>query len=90
MNVPEISSNESIEKIKGTLKEILIKMLPTTEIDQERDKNEIWEDLSHIYFKYDSEAQKKAFREVIKEINEKIRDDKWDELYNKIYRKNIL
>ena len=50
-------------------------------------REDIWNDLSSIYFKYDDEDQRKAFREVLKDIFEKIRDGKWEEIYQKIYLK---
>jgi hypothetical protein len=49
----------------------------------------VWADLSRIYYKYEDEAQKKAFRDILKEISEKIQDDKWETVYKKIYREEL-
>lgn len=49
-------------------------------------KDEVWEDLSAIYYKYEDKTQKRAFREVIYEIFEKIKEDKWDTIYKKFNR----
>jgi hypothetical protein len=48
--------------------------------------NEIWDDLSRIYYKYETNDWKQAFREVIKEISEKVNEDEWHIIYNKLYR----
>lgn len=60
--------------------------MPPKEIDIEDEKQEIWKDLSTIYFKYDDETWRKAFREFVIELHEKIGEVKWDEIYNRIYR----
>ncbi len=65
---------------------MISKILPPKEFDIEENKEEIWEDLSLIYFKYDDESQKRAFREVMKEIYEKIEGGRWDEIYREIFR----
>ena len=49
-------------------------------------KNEIWEDLSNIYYKYECDRQKVAFREVMVEISQKIERGKWSNVYQKLYR----
>lgn len=65
---------------------MISKILPPKEFDIKENKEEIWEDLSLIYFKYDDESQKRAFREVMKEIYEKIEEGRWDEIYREIFR----
>ncbi len=50
-------------------------------------KEEIWIDLSDIYYKYDStHEQQKAFREVMYAISDKIQVGKWETVYHKLYR----
>ena len=49
-------------------------------------KNEIWEDLSNIYYKYECDRQKVAFREVMVEISQKIERGKWSNVYQRLYR----
>lgn len=65
---------------------MLSKVLPSGEIDLDAMKEDVWTDLSRIYYKYEDESQKKAFREVLEEIAEKIQSDKWQTVYKKIYR----
>ena len=63
-----------IEKLKS----ILEQEVPLDEV-----KEEVWQDLANIYYKYDDEIQKKAFREIMKEIS----DTEWRKIYSKIYAK---
>jgi len=49
------------------------------------EKDEIWGELSLIYFKYDNEIWRQAFREVMIEVYDKISDVRWSEIYTKIY-----
>jgi len=81
-----MASGDAIESIKEKVKEAVTKILPPAEIDVEEDKNEVWKDLSRIYYKYELEEQKKAFREVLKEICEKIENNEWEKVYQKLYR----
>ncbi len=74
-----------MEKATEQVKGIISKILPPNEIDIEESKEEIWEDLSSAYFKYEDESQKIAFREVLKEIYALIEEGRWDEIYRKIY-----
>ena len=49
-------------------------------------KNEVWANLSAVYYKYDCEDHKKAFREVTYEIAEKVQEGKWNAIYKKFHR----
>ena len=37
-------------------------------------KDEVWLDLSRIYYKYEDTTQKQAFREVVLEMSDKINE----------------
>lgn len=65
-----------------------MKVIPPLSADMEKDKSEIWSDLSAIYYKYDNVAQKRAFREVVREISDKVIEEKWQSVYQKMYRVN--
>jgi len=80
-----VSSIKPLETLKNKVKEAVTKALDT-DIDLDEFKEEVWNDLSAIYYKYETEEQKKAFREVMYEICEKIKEGKWDSVYKKLYR----
>lgn len=63
----------------------LSKLLPSQETDLQNIKDEVWGDLSALYYKYDDGDQKRAFREVVREISEKITEGRWQTVYNKLY-----
>lgn len=64
------------------------RIFPNTPPDIETVKNEIWTDLSALYYKYDYDFQKRAFREVLVEMSDKISDGKWSTIYKRMYRNN--
>ena len=55
------------------------------EFTYEKMKNDIWKDMSAIYYKYEIVEQKQAFREIIGEISEKMIEKRWDNVYKKLY-----
>ena len=84
-----MTSPEPLDAIKEVIREAISKIIPPTEVDLDEVKDEVWSDLSRIYYKYEDETQKRAFREVMKEIAEKLRDDKWETVYRKIYNEEM-
>jgi hypothetical protein len=77
-------SNEHDKNLIETIEDFLEEILP----DENEDnliKEEVWKDLSHIYYKYDSSRQKRAFREVMLEISKEVSQDNWSHIYQKIY-----
>lgn len=68
------------------VKEVIDQILPPVEVELGEIKEEIWRDLSNLYYKYEDEDQKKAFRLVMQEIAEKIGNGKWENVYKKLYR----
>ena len=85
----KMTTPEPLDALKEAIRVVISKMLPSPEVDPDEVKEEVWADLSRIYYKYEDEAQKKAFRDILKEISEKIQDDKWETVYKKIYREEL-
>lgn len=89
-NVNHVASTHLIPRLAfETLKKIwrsLSTLLPSQETDIQRIKDEVWVDLSALYYKYDDGDQKKAFREVTREISEKLIEGRWQTVYMKLYR----
>ena len=78
----EVKQNSFKEKVMGVIDQIL----SPSEVKLEEIREEVWRDLSALYYKYEDEDQKKAFREVMYDICEKIKDGRWESVYNKLYR----
>jgi hypothetical protein len=79
-------SSEEDKTLKVKIREILEEILQSGDLEQEIIKEEIWEDLASLYYRYEDIKQKKAFREVIYDISEKISNGNWAHVYQKIYR----
>jgi hypothetical protein len=87
--------NQTVMRARGHFKRFLEKIVqymsrifPNTPPNIETMKNEIWTDLSALYYKYDYDFQKRAFREVLTEMSDKIYEGKWSTIYKRIYRNN--
>lgn len=81
-----MTASEPLDSLKEMIREAIAKIFPSIDVDLEEIKDEVWTDLSRIYYKYEDEGQKRAFREVMREIAEKMQDDRWETVYKKIYR----
>lgn len=81
-----MESEEKQTGLKNMVKDVVNHILASSEVDISEIKDEIWNDLSDLYYKYEDEDQKRAFREVMHEISEKINDGKWENVYRKLYR----
>jgi hypothetical protein len=81
-----MTSDEKQNGIRGVMKEVIDQILPNNDVELTEIKEEVWTDLSALYYKYEDEDQKRAFREVMYEICEKISQGKWDSVYKKLYR----
>ena len=64
----------------------LSRLLPSEETDLQNIKDEVWADLSALYYKYEDNDQKRAFREVVREISTKITEGRWQTIYKRLYR----
>ena len=83
--IPMASDNKQ-NGFKGMVKDVIDQILPSGEVELIDIKDEIWHDLSALYYKYEDEDQKRAFREVMYEISDRIQEGKWESVYKKLYR----
>jgi len=88
---PDLSD---VEKI---MKEIMVRVMEALNrlgIEEKReisaDIEDIWVELSDLYYKYEDDAWKNAFREVLHYISEKIQDKRWPTVYMNLYRRARL
>lgn len=81
-----MTSNDRQNGFKGMVKEVIDQILPPSDVELEAIKDEVWADLSALYYKYEDEVQKKAFRQVMQDICDKMSQGKWDSVYKKLYR----
>jgi len=81
-----MASDDRQNGFKGMVKGVIDQILPPSDIELEAIKEEIWADLSALYYKYEDEVQKKAFRNVMQDICDKMSQGKWDSVYKKLYR----
>jgi hypothetical protein len=81
-----MSSEEKQPSIRNIVKDVVNNILTPAEVELDEIKEEVWMDLSSLYYKYEDENQKRAFRELMCEISEKISEGKWDTVYKKLYR----
>ena len=78
-------TTESDKGLVETLEAVVDEILPP-ECSVDLIKEEIWWDLAHIYYKYEGNRQKRAFREIMSEISKEISQGNWSHVYNKLYR----
>jgi hypothetical protein len=81
-----MASNDKQNSFRGVVKEVIDQILPSGDVELADIKEEVWTDLAALYYKYEDEDQKRAFREVMHEICDKISSGKWDSVYKKLYR----
>jgi Spy/CpxP family protein refolding chaperone len=81
-----MASDEKQNGFKSMVKDVIDQILPSSGVELTDIKEEIWQDLSALYYKYEDEDQKRAFREVMYDICRKIQEGKWDSVYRKLYR----
>jgi hypothetical protein len=81
-----MASDDKQNGFRGVVKEVIDQILPSVDVELTDIKEEVWIDLAALYYKYEDEDQKRAFREVMHEICDKISSGKWDSVYKKLYR----
>lgn len=81
-----MASDDKQNGFKIMVKEVIDQILPSAEVELTDIKDEIWHDLSALYYKYEDEDQKRAFREVMYDIADRIQEGKWESVYKKLYR----
>jgi hypothetical protein len=84
--VKKTSSAEHIAEIKEKIREALSRILPSKDFEIGELKDEVWRELANLYYKFEVDEHKKAFREVMAEISDKISNGKWETVYKKLYR----
>jgi len=78
--------DSTITKIKDKMEDVVEKIKPDIPTENEI-KEEIWHELSDLYYKYNDTIQKSAFRETLEEISKKIQNGDWTSIYRKLHRK---
>jgi hypothetical protein len=78
--------DSTISKIKDKMEDVVEKIKPESPTEDEI-KEEIWYDLSVLYYKYNDSIQKSAFREIFEDISKKIQSGDWTSIYRKLHRK---
>lgn len=78
--------DSTITKIKDKMEDVVEKIKPDIPTENEI-KEEIWHELSDLYYKYNDTIQKNAFRETLEEISKKIQNGDWTSIYRKLHRK---
>lgn len=81
-----MASDDRQNGFKSMVKEVIDQILPPSDVELEAIKDEVWSDLSALYYKYEDEVQKKAFRKVMQDICDKMSQGKWDSVYKRLYR----
>jgi hypothetical protein len=81
-----MTSVEGKSTLKDRVRGILEEVIQSGDVELEVIKEEVWEDLSVLYYRYEDMKQKDAFREVMYDICEKISEGNWGLVYQKIYR----
>jgi len=82
------SAREYIGRLHGRVGACISRMFPDVPPDIESVKEEIWADLSAVYYKYDYDFHKRAFRDVMIEVSDKLSEGKWSTVYKRMYRTN--
>jgi hypothetical protein len=90
-NIPQIENllyNVSTygSSLFNTIRKKVSNIIPPINHDINEIKSEVWHDLSAVYYKYEDEFQKKAFREVVTDISKKVEAGNWDSIYKRLYR----
>jgi len=79
------SLRRRLEEVRDRVNLLFSWILPKVDADILEVKGEVWESLSSIYYKYEDDTQKRAFREVLCGMSEKISDGNWKAVYKKLY-----
>ncbi len=81
-----MASDDKQNGFRGVVKDVIDQILPSGDVELTDIKEEVWTDLAALYYKYEDEDQKRAFREVMYDICDKISSGKWDSVYKRLYR----
>jgi len=91
VNLPQVktllsSVNTNITSFFKDIRKSISNIIPPITHDINEVQNEVWQDLSAVYYKYEDEFQKKAFRQVVADISKKIEAGNWNSIYKRLYR----
>ena len=78
--------SDRVDQTLFKIKVLASSILSPVEVEMKYLKEEVWVDLSRLYYKYGHIVQKQAFREVVREMSEKINEGNWESVYKKLYR----
>jgi len=79
-------ASEKPETLRDKVKGVVENILPASDTDLNKIKGDIWTDLATLYYKYDDEDQKRAFREIMYAISNKIQKGEWKSVYKKLHK----
>ena len=74
-----------LEEVRDGVNKLFSQIFSKVDVDILEVKGEVWESLSSIYYKYEDDTQKRAFREVLFEMSENISDGNWKAVYKRLY-----
>lgn len=94
MNQSKPKKYPDLSNVKILISEIVVRVrnaLNVLGVEHKREISEdiedIWMSLSDLYYKYEDDAWKSAYREVFYYISEKIEEEKWPTVYTNLYRR---
>ena len=76
---------DSLNQCLDNIRNFISRVIPEKTLSIDVVKEDVWRDLSAVYYKYDDGVQKKAFREILSEISNRINDGNWDTVYRKLH-----
>ena len=76
---------DTFQRNLGEIRKFFSRVIPSNTISMESVRQEVWRDLSRVYYKYEDGAQKRAFREILSEVSERISDGNWNSVYRKLH-----
>ncbi len=91
VNLPQVktllsSVNTNVTSFFKDIRISISNIVPQINHDINEIQSEVWRDLSAVYYKYEDEIQKKAFRQVVADISKKIEAGNWNSIYKRLYR----
>lgn len=83
---PVTAMLDTLQKKLSNIRKFFSQVIPSKTINMEMVKQDVWRDLSAVYYKYEDNSQKRAFREIMSEVGDRINDGNWDSVYRKLHR----
>ena len=76
---------DTFQRNLGDIRKFFSRVVPSNTVSMESVRQDVWRDLSRVYYKYEDGAQKRAFREILSEISDRLNDGNWRSVYRKLY-----